>query len=123
MKLVLITAAAVTLGACAYEPTTCGLPNEPMVISHTKSGFPIYDDQAALSGPCPTVTPPNVPQPPVGEPHVSDPHDPEPAKGNNGWGNGDQDAPGNSEFNNNAENRGGNHNGRDEAPGNSWHQK
>jgi len=28
--------------------------------------------------------------------------------GNNGFGNGDQDAPGNSEFNNNAENAGGN---------------
>jgi hypothetical protein len=40
-------------------------------------------------------------------------------KGNNGWGNGDQDAPGKSEFKNNAENAGGNANNMYKAPGNS----
>lgn len=44
-----------------------------------------------------------------------------PVKGNNGFGNGDQDAPGNSENNNNAENAGGNHDGTVNAPGNSAH--
>ena len=41
--------------------------------------------------------------------------------GNNGWGNDDQDAPGNSENNNGAENRGGNGNNMGDAPGNSGH--
>ena len=40
-------------------------------------------------------------------------------KGNNGWGNGDQDAPGKSEFKNKAENKGGNANNMYKAPGNS----
>jgi hypothetical protein len=39
----------------------------------------------------------------------------------NGFGNGDDDAPGNSEQNNNAENAGGNHDGTVNAPGNSNH--
>jgi T1SS-143 domain-containing protein len=42
---------------------------------------------------------------------------------NNGWGNGDDDAPGGSEFNNNAENAGGNDNNMDQAPGNSGKDK
>lgn len=45
------------------------------------------------------VDPPNPPVPPG--PPVPPPEDP---KGNNGWGNGDQDAPGNSCSHNNAEN-------------------
>jgi hypothetical protein len=116
MKLVFIaTTAAIALGACAYEPPTCGLPNEPVVIGYAKDGNLIYDDQAPLSAPCPTVTPPNVSTPPVLPPVEP------PVKGNNGWGNGDQDAPGGSEPNNSAENRGGNRNGQSRAPGKSWH--
>ncbi len=37
----------------------------------------------------------------------------------NGWGNGDDDAPGRSEFNNNAENAGGNADNTADSPGNS----
>ncbi len=39
--------------------------------------------------------------------------------GNNGWGNGDDNAPGNSESNNGAENNPGNGNNMDNAPGKS----
>lgn len=120
MKIFYITAAALTLGACAYEPPTCGLPNEPVVIGYAKDGNLIYDDQAPLNAPCPTVTPPNVSTPPVLIPPVLPPVEP-PVKGNNGWGNGDQDAPGGSEFRNRAENAGGNRNGRRASPGNSGH--
>ena len=110
MKLILIT--GLVLGACTYQPPTCGLPNEP------------------LSAPCPTVTPPSASKsstvkPPVGiaqRPGVLPQPSAEKVKGNNGWGNGDQDVPGKSKPNNNAENRGGNHNGRDEATGRSWHE-
>ena len=50
------------------------------------------------------------------------PPDPEPdEKGNNGWGNGDQSAPGNSENSNGAENKGGNADNTGDAPGNSGH--
>ena len=119
MKILYITAAALTLGACAYESPTCGLPNEPVVIGTAKDGNLIYDDQAPLSVPCPTVTPPNVSTPPVLIPPVLPPVKP-PVKGNNGWGNGDQDAPGRSASRNRAENTGGNRNGRRASPGNSW---
>ena len=139
MKLLLITAAAVTLlGACDYlpdedkspavKPPICGQPNEPVVIGYAKDGGLIYDDQATLSAPCTTVERPHAsktprtPEPPTPLPPVDKPPVDEPTKGNNGWGNGDQDAPGGSEPNNNAENNGGNHNGRDEAPGRSWHE-
>ena len=110
--------APLVIAACVpINPPSCGLPNEPVVISYTKSGFPIYDDQAALSVPCVVVTPPNVSTPPVDKPPVLPPVEPpEKVKGNNGYGNGDQDAPGGSEPNNGAENKGGNHNGKDEAP-------
>ena len=101
MKLVFIAATSIfALGACAYEPPQCGLPNEPVVIGKAKDGGLIYDDQATLSAPCPTVTPPNVSQPPVGEPPVGDPEPPvtpepptEPTKGNHpnsGRGNGSE---------------------------------
>lgn len=122
MKIIYITAAALTLGACT-PPPTCGLPNEPVVIGYAKDGNLIYDDQAPLNAPCPTVTPSDTQTPPVDEPPVSEPpvDKPEKVKGNNGFGNGDQDAPGNSEHHNNAENKGGNHNGQSEAPGKSWH--
>ena len=125
MKLLLITSLA--LGACAYQPPTCIEPavdvpeflifteDGPVIL--TKEGFPIIVE-LPLSAPCPTVTPPRTPQPPADDPPVS-----RPAKGNNGWGNGDQDAPSGSEPNNGAENKGGNHNGRDEAPSSSWHDK
>lgn len=112
-----------------YGPTevvqTCG-PTKAVVISYTKDGLPIYDDQSPILPPCEASThnqsekpdapvgiaqrPGDLPQPPDGK-----------VKVNNGWGNGDQDAPGNSEHNNRAENKGGNHNGRNEAPANSWH--
>jgi len=45
----------------------------------------------------------------------------DPRDQNNGWGNGDQNAPGNSEDNNGAENEGGNANNMGDAPGNSGH--
>lgn len=125
--LILPIFAPLVIAACVpIDPPTCGQPNEPVVISYTKSGFPIFDDQAPLSVPCVVVTPPNVSPPPVTVPPVLPPVEPptpeEPrAKGNNGWGNGDQDAPGRSEFRNNAENAGGNRNGRRASPGNSDH--
>ena len=47
-----------------------------------------------------------------------------PKQGNNGFGNGDQDAPGNSGSNNNAENGpGGNHNGKGKNSANSGNNK
>lgn len=134
MKLLLIGSAALFLGACVPidEPTdepTCGAPNEPVVVSYTKSGFPIYDDQAPLSVPCVEVTPPNTstppppvnppveppvppvepPEPPV-EPPVEPPLPPVDPPSNNGCNNGhgnlDDCSPGNSGDNNNAENSG-----------------
>ena len=119
MKIALIT--ALTLGACVPTPPPCGLPNLPTEIIYTKEGFPIIIEKA-LSIPCVEVTPSNDRQPPVVGPPPVEPPTTEKVKGNNGFGNGDQDAPGNSEHNNNAENRGGNHNGRDDAPGRSWHE-
>ena len=113
------------IAACVpLDIPTCGLPNEPVVIGKAKDGNLIYDDQAPLSAPCPIVTHSNASKPPMGI--AQRPSDlPQPpagkAKGNNGHGDGDQDAPGGSEPNNNAENRGGNHNGKNEAPGRSWH--
>ncbi len=123
MKLFLITSAAITLGACTYQPPQCG-PTEAVVISYTKGGFPIYDDQSPILPPCGVSTygQPDKPEPPAHEP----PETPEKGNngwGNNGWGNGDQDAPGNSEHHNNAENNGGNHNGQNEAPGRSWYDR
>ena len=56
----------------------------------------------------------------VGPAYATD--EPEPSgKGNNGWGNGDQDAPGNSENNNGAENHPGNGDHMGDAPGKSGH--
>lgn len=52
-----------------------------------------------------------------GCPKPDKPRPDKPKNGNNGWGNGDQDAPGNSEHHNNAENAGGNHNGSGDRPG------
>ena len=40
-------------------------------------------------------------------------------KGNNGWGNGSQDAPGSSELKNGAQNEGGNTDDLSDAPGKS----
>jgi len=51
---------------------------------------------------------PDVPDTPNEPDNPSNPDKPDRVKGNNGWGNGDQSAPGNSGPNNNAENdRGG----------------
>ena len=119
MKLLLIPAAALALTACV-PAKQCGLPNEPIVIGHAKDGNLFYDDQAPLSVPCPTVTP-HAPHPSI-DPPITPPEQEvdEPTKGNNGWGNGDQNAPGRSAFRNRAENTGGNRNGRRASPGNSW---
>ena len=45
---------------------------------------------------------------PPAPPPTLPPPDPDPGHLNNGFGNGDQDAPGKSEFHNQAENKGGN---------------
>lgn len=138
MKRLLLGPAALILGACAWLPPptdepTCGLPNEPVVIGYAKDGGLIYDDQATLSAPCPTVERPRAPKPPrtpevptplppVGKPPVDEPpvDDPEPpvtppeperVKGDNGHGNLDDPAPGNSGSHNNAENSGNSGNG------------
>ena len=111
--------APLVIAACVPIEPTCG-PAEEAPIIFTKEGFPIIDDQAPIPFPCPSVPTTTAPDAPY-VPPVDDP-EPEKVKGDNGWGNGDQDAPGGSEPNNNAENRGGNHNGRDEAPGRSWHE-
>ena len=50
-------------------------------------------------------------------PKPDKPRPDKPKNGNNGWGNGDQDVPGNSEHHNNAENAGGNHDGSGDRPG------
>ena len=128
MKLLLIPAAAMALTACAPTPPTCG-PVPAVIISHTKAGFPIYDDQAPILPPCgghihtqPGGDKPPVPEPPLlPEPPYMPPVDQARAKGDNGWGNGDQDAPGGSAPRNRAENAGGNRNGRRASPGRSWH--
>lgn len=85
------------------------------------------DDQAPIPVPCDVITVTILPDPPQTPPDtpetpVDDPHDPFMPKGNNGWGNGNQDAPGGSEFNNGAENTGGNRNGKPFAPAKSWHE-
>ena len=113
MKLVfLATASIIALGACGDTPPTCGGIVEQAPILLTKEGFPIIDDQAPLSIPCPGVTPPTTSTPPVVvppivppvEPPVEPPVDELPDKGNNGHGNLDDPAPGNSGSHNNAEN-------------------
>jgi len=95
--------------------------DEPIII--------IIDDDV-LDPEVPDILDPEVPDildpevPDILDPEVPDILDPEvPEKQfqNNGFGNGDQDAPGNSEFNNKAENAGGNQDGTSNAPGNSNH--
>ena len=115
--------APLAFAACVPIEPTCGLPNEPVVIGYAKDGNLIYDDQAPLNATCPSVTPPNASTPPVLIPPVLPPVEPpvvEPKWRNNGFGSGNQDAPGGSEFRNRAENAGGNRNGRRASPGNSW---
>ena len=117
--------APLAIAACVPIEPTCGMPNEAVVIGTAKDGNLIYDDQAPLSAPCATVTPPNVTTPPTIVPPVLPPVEPPvlvASKGNNGWGNGDQDAPGRSEYRNRAENAGGNRSGRRASPANSWHE-
>ena len=116
--LILIPAVAIGLSACVPIEPTCG-PVADVVIAHTKEGSPIYM-QPPLLPDCVGVTPPNVSTPPVIVPPVVEPPvEPpvEPTKGNNGWGNGSQDAPGNSESHNRAENAGGNRDGTAHRPG------
>ena len=78
-------------------PPECQPPNTP-----TKS-----DLGRSMEIKTPDENPPDTPDNPPDEPDTpSDPDEPSPdkVKGNNGFGNGDQDAPGNSLDNNNAEN-------------------
>jgi len=128
LKLIPILAPLAFAACVPLDPPTCGLPNEAVVIGQSKSGFPIYDDQMPLSVPCVVVTPPNVSTPPVIVPPVLPPVEPpveppteEPKWRNNGFGSGDQDAPGRSEVRNHAENSGGTRNGTAHRPGNSGH--
>lgn len=68
-------------------------------------------------------TPEDPPEPPQPE-DPEEPEEPEPKDKphqDNGFGNGDDDAPGGSEFNNNAENAGGNHDGTSEQGNGSAH--
>ena len=118
LKLIPILAPLV-IAACAPIVPTCGGQALATGTIYTKEGFPIIIEPP-LSAPCPTVAPPNVSTPPVSIPPVLPPVEP-PVKGNNGFGNRDQDAPGRSEFRNRAENAGGNRNGRRASPGRSWH--
>ncbi len=126
------------LAAACYpidKTTTCGPVATVAAVEtlYTKEGFPIIDDQSAIPAPCvasgiqitntPPNNPPEQPEPPITPEPPTTPQKPEKVKGNNGWGNGDQDAPANSENNNNAENNGGNHNGQSEAPARSWHNR
>lgn len=104
------------LTACSPNGSCSNSASDPM---YTKEGFLINDDQAPLCEPSTPWfwTPPDTPKvpevPEVPEVPVT------PVKENNGYGNCDDDAPGGSEFNNNAENAGGNHNGESEGPGKS----
>jgi hypothetical protein len=66
----------------------------------------------------PPVTPPTPPLPPIEAEPTPRTEEPK-KKGNNGWGNGDQDAPGNSLWNNNAENAMGNSGSSTRSRGNS----
>ena len=133
-RIILATTSILALGACASlpkedQPKECGVE-----IIYTKEGFKITDDQACIPDPKTSVeverprTPktPRTPKPPTTLPPVEVIEVVETVINNehedNGFGNGDQDAPGGSEHNNGAENKGGNHNGRDEAPGKSWHE-
>ena len=129
MRVVLITALAV--GACARAPMelcdrsaqdwnkfdTAEDKCASVKIHYPKAPIWIDDDGKQETPPIPS-TPSNDPRPPSNppsqpEPPTSSPKppsvDPNPPsskgpKGNNGWGNGDQAAPGNSGSNNNAEN-------------------
>ena len=125
MKLLLITASVIALSACASElPIIC---NEDIVYDG-KLDTPVE----TCRGETPTgeMSIPNDPREGNEHPDTTDeeeddedvtysvpddsddPSDPDSVdkpdrvKGNNGWGNGDQSAPGNSQDNNNAENSG-----------------
>ena len=103
---------------CAWDQLCGEGPDEkePPVVFHCQDGcFFTPPDDEPEDEPDPE-TPDDNPDTP------SDDHDADRGKGNNGFGNGDQDAPGNSEHNNNAENAGGNRDGMSDAPGNSGHE-
>jgi hypothetical protein len=98
---------ALLVTACEKLPQvdvpTCGVATPAVVISYSKEGNPIYDDQAPLIAPCPVgaarasepptistppVTPPKVP--PVIYPPVENPPTMERVKPNSGRGNGSE---------------------------------
>ena len=129
MKYILITTALVTLAACT-PPDDCSLIEGQaeaeamnLVIDRDAIPYDKFDVVPVVGEPVQcaaptwpayvwstrTPTPPSVPPvDPPSEPPVEPPHEPptkpEKPKGNNGHGNGDQPAPGNSGGNNNAEN-------------------
>ena len=108
-------------GEVAELPELC----QPPAVSPRPLARPIVHGSDDNDPQPPTVTPPTS-KPPVSEPpkeppseepdapdvpdtpdvpdSPSNPDKPDRVKGNNGWGNGDQSAPGNSGPNNNAEN-------------------
>lgn len=93
--------------ACAPIEPTCGLPNEPVVIGHTKDGLAYFDDQAPLSPPCPTVTPSNAQTPTGTPPPVSEPPAHDKVKSNAGRGNGPEGDPDQDPGNSGGHNKGG----------------
>lgn len=132
-----VVALSFTLGACTqYAQPMC----DREAISWDKWGEP--EELApeclptVIATPVPTVrkdrdsnprrntptSPPNDEpnEPPKDKPEVDTPSDkPDRVKGNNGWGNGDQSAPGNSGSNNNAENDQGGRTQRNHGPANN----
>ena len=102
MKTTLIAATLLTLGACAQVAMVCdreaqtydkfGTTEDACAVVTVHYAPRVSDD--GNDRPHPPTEPPEQPKPKV---HL-----------NNGFGNGNQDAPGKSEFHNNAENAGGN---------------
>lgn len=71
MKYLLILA-PLAIAACVPLPQQCG-PTEAVVISYTKTGLAIYDDQSPILPPCEASThnPPKTPLPPVSGPPMT----------------------------------------------------
>lgn len=123
MKLIAASVGLLLLAGCATQPEPIcdreaqsydkfGTPEDLCVKPKPRpifiAGLPDTDDPHD-----PTMPPPRGPEDPDNEPPVSRP-DPEDdprggPRGNNGWGNGDQSAPGKSLDRNKAENSGGQH--------------
>ncbi len=108
-----------------WEPSA---PNEPVECRTLFGLIPCHDgftyNEPEGGGKIPTV---ETDEKPVDPPKCERPRERKKDKknrGNNGWGNGDQDAPGNSGPNNNAENGPkGNHDGRGKGSANSGNGK